>query len=320
VAFSLILGVTMLGFCSAGRFIDVEIEVFKPWGLFNLGNWAPIDPRLVSLHIEPLSTADRERLAEDAAHCAQQEPARTPSVCSLLPTLNVYQKRAYTIRPSLGSLYRVRITNLTPSTLGIVLGIDGLNTNGSDPVMETAADKKWIFEPYQTHTLAGWQISEQEALQFRFATPSHTHSPLTEKRGQINVYVYLPDAQDVGVGKGTEAGALIAQPTVKMTFPSATQHPIEKVSIHYARDRVALGITCEETDGPGVRIASVVPGTAAELKGLQTGDVITYANARPIDSCVELRKLIESKSPGDRIVLKVHRPSKTFLVMIELEE
>ena len=35
---------------------------------------------------------------------------------------------------------------------------------------------------------------------------------------------------------------------------------------------------------------------------------------------VGLLTVLDSKSPGDRIVLKVHRPDRVFLVTVELEE
>ena len=55
-----------------------------------------------------------------------------------------------------------------------------------------------------------------EALQFRFATPSKTHSPLTEEHGGIVVYVYLPSPLGASHARGTEAGAIIGQPTVRI--------------------------------------------------------------------------------------------------------
>jgi S1-C subfamily serine protease len=113
---------------------------------------------------------------------------------------------------------------------------------------------------------------------------------------------------------------MIDQPTVVIPFVSATTFPTETLTFDYSRDRVVLGIQCEETEGAGIRIAGVVEGTAAEQAGLRSGDIITYANAVAINSCSDMQELLDSKSPGDRIVIKVHRPERVFLIMVELEE
>ena len=195
-----------------------------------------------------------------------------------------------------------------------------MNTNGNAPIVGDASDRKWILRPSQTVTISGWQITAEEALQFEFTTPSQSHSSLEALRGTIALDVYLTNPFDDGSRRGTEAGQMIDQPTVVIPFVSATTYPVETMTFDYSRDRVILGIQCEETDGAGIRIAGVVEGTAAQQAGLRSGDVITYANAIPINSCADMQTLLDSKSPGDRIVLKVHRPDRVFLVTVELEE
>jgi len=48
--------------------------------------------------------------------------------------------------------------------------------------------------------------------------------------------------------------------------------------------------------------------------------VITYINAVPIRSCQELESYLATKAPGDRVVLKVHREDRAFLLTLELQE
>ena len=99
-----------------------------------------------------------------------------------------------------------------------------------------------------------------------------------------------------------------------------TKLPLDVVEINYARTSVSLGILCGETGGVGVRITQVVTGTIAVLRGLQAGDVITHVNAIAVNTCVELSAVLATKKPGDRVVLKVHRADRDFLLTLEIEE
>jgi hypothetical protein len=301
-----------------GHYVDVGIEAFHSFGFLGLGVWSPLEPKLVTVRVDPLSAGDAARLDEIRAACGRGDG--DPAMCAILSDLRYGLVRSYGITPNLDDAYRVVLTNRTASLLGIVLEIDGLNTNGSAPVVGTAEDKKWILLPGQTVRVSGWQVSVDEALAFRFATPSHSHSPLAERRGAIRVHVYLPSPTSEGLARGTEAAEVIGQPTVRIPFRSATESPSERIDFSYARSEVSLGFLCEETSGAGIRISDVVAGTIAELKGLKAGDVVTYINAVPINSCADLTGFLASKTPGDRVVLKVHREGRAFLLTLELEE
>ncbi len=301
---------------ATGTYVEVEIEVFRPWGILNWGSWQTLETRFVTTRLAPIAPEDAEALAGFRTPCAIGEGEET--ACTLLAGLRNASTQSHALPAELGKEYRVVLRNLTDSHLGVVLSVDGLNTNGNAPVLGDAADRKWILLPRQTVRIAGWQISEDEALQFRFATPSKTHSPLTKEHGGIVVYVYLPNPLGTDHVRGTEAGAIIGQPTVRIPFAPATDGPIETIALDYSSDSVRLGILCTETDGPGIRIVGVIEGTIAEVKGLRAGDVITYADARPIDSCRDLGDLLAAKSPGDRIVVKVHREERVFLLTLEL--
>ena len=301
------------------RLIDVDLEVFRPWGVLGLGTWQTMGLDFVSMRIEGFPEVAREGLGSIAEQCASNR-GLDEGACSAIAELEYVFHRSYSTDPVLGSEYRVVMTNRTETLLGVVLGIDGLNTNGSEELVGTDADKKWILLPHQTVRIAGWQVSEDEALAFRFATPSATHSLMDSARGQIQLGIYLADPMAFEYVKGTEAGQIVDQPTVRIPFESATATPVETLQVSYAREHVTLGILCENTDGTGIRIREVVAGTIAELKGLREGDLITYVNAVPMHSCEDLRAYLETRSPGDRVVAKVHREGRAFLLTLELEE
>jgi len=301
---------------AAGRYIEVEVEVFRPWNFLHWGAWEGLEPRLVSTRVAPPTEDEAAVLSGLRSQCQGLDSAE----CSLLEGVKYRFHRAYILAPELGRNYRIVLRNLSEAHLGVVLSVDGLNSNGSEHIAGDVSDRKWILLPRQTVRIAGWQVTEDEALQFRFVVPSQAHALLGEARGEIAVYVYLPNPFDGEFERGTGAGGIIDQPTVRVPFKSATNDPIETLTFNYSRDRVTLGILCEETDGAGVRVLNVVEGTIAEIKGLKAGDVITYANAVPVRSCGDLQEILATKSPGDRVVLKVHRADRAFLLTLELEE
>jgi len=305
---------------AAGQLVSVGIESFRSWGVFGWGVWEPMEARLLTSRILALSAADAAALAEVQERCLRSPATSTSqqASCEVVRQIRAVRESRYALQALLGRSYRVRIRNLTAGTLGVVLSIDGVNTYGNLPTVGDATDRKWILRPHQEVTLSGWQLSSDEALQFVFATPSRSHSDLDDQRGVIQIALYPEDP--TGGERGTQAGALIDQPTVVLPFSSATARPVETHLFDYSRDRVVLGVLCEETDGPGIRVTGVVEGTAARLAGLRPGDVITYINALPVNSCAELQSFLTTKRPGDRVVLKVHRPERVFLVTVELEE
>jgi PDZ domain len=306
---------------TTGQYVAVEVEVFESWGILSWGTWRPMDTELLTTRILQISAEDDEAVAGILDACSSASVRGSDrDACNTLERFFYVRQADYDLDSLLGRPYRIQLTNLTSGSIGVVLAVDGLNTNGNAPISGDAEDRKWILRPLQTVAISGWQISSTEALQFHFATPSQSHSTLEALRGSIQLFVYLGDPFGADDRKGTDAGQMIDQPTVVIPFASATANPVETLTFDYSRDRVMLGIQCGETDGAGIRVVAVVQGTAAEQAGLRAGDIITYANAVPINRCADMEELLNSKSPGDRIVLKVHRPERVFLITVELEE
>ncbi|HWL32697.1 MAG TPA: trypsin-like peptidase domain-containing protein [Gaiellaceae bacterium] len=80
-----------------------------------------------------------------------------------------------------------------------------------------------------------------------------------------------------------------------------------------------LGVAIDDSSGTtGASLAEVRSGTPAERAGLENGDVVTKFGGESIGSADELRRLVDSKQPGDQIELTVERNGDTQTVKVTL--
>jgi hypothetical protein len=73
------------------------------------------------------------------------------------------------------------------------------------------------------------------------------------------------------------------------------------------------------TPGDGVRLAHVVPGSAAERAGLRDGDVLVRVAGHPVNTFEELRNTIRARQPGDVIRLVYLRDGRDHVTSATLE-
>ena len=78
-----------------------------------------------------------------------------------------------------------------------------------------------------------------------------------------------------------------------------------------------LGVSTEDATG-GARLAEVRPGTPASRANLRSGDIVTTFDGTAVASADELRRLVDSKSPGQEVELTVRRNSTTVTVTVTL--
>jgi uncharacterized iron-regulated protein len=71
--------------------------------------------------------------------------------------------------------------------------------------------------------------------------------------------------------------------------------------------QAALGVRVEELDSGGVRVQSVVPGSAAQAAGLAAGDVILSLDDEPVADSFDLRYLVSRHRPGEAGMLAAQR-------------
>ena len=59
--------------------------------------------------------------------------------------------------------------------------------------------------------------------------------------------------------------------------------------------------------GPGVKVGSVVPGSAAEAAGLQAGDVLVAIDDEKVDDLKMYSDLLKQLEPGQTVTLTIQR-------------
>jgi putative serine protease PepD len=79
-----------------------------------------------------------------------------------------------------------------------------------------------------------------------------------------------------------------------------------------------LGISPADAPGGGAKVQVVEAGTAAKDAGVQVGDVITAVDGKQIADSAELRAVIESHQPGDKVTLTIRRDGATKTLAVTL--
>ena len=108
-----------------------------------------------------------------------------------------------------GAEYSVRLHNRSDIRVAVALAVDGLNSiDAKTTPAHTAA--KWVLDPWETITVDGWQISQQAARRFVFATEPDSYGAWlgrTANLGAIEAVVFRERPLARGFANGmTESG------------------------------------------------------------------------------------------------------------------
>ena len=91
----------------------------------------------------------------------------------------------------------------------------------------------------------------------------------------------------------------------------------------YVTDRAALGITVSKGNSyyviDGVLITGVFENSSAERAGLQVNDIIIGIDDEKISSYADLSKVLDSKSVGDEVIVKVVRNDQEMEFSVTLQ-
>jgi putative serine protease PepD len=136
--------------------------------------------------------------------------------------------------------------------------------------------------------------------------PGNSGGPLLDDRGRV-VGVNAQIASETGANNGV--GYAIPITTVK----SVADQLIKNGSVKHAY----LGVRISDGNG-GARIEEVSGGAPASRAGVQTGDLVTAANGKPVRSAAELSGAVASRKPGDKLKLTVKRGGEKRTVTVTL--
>ena len=252
-----------------------------------------------------------------------------------------------------GQSYSILVRNRTPERLKIVVGVDGLNVYGRDPVLgRSDTDTGSILSPWSDRTLRGWQVDQQSAQRFVFSPPewSEGRGRTESQIGVVAVHVYRErpriryDDRDSALERAPDASRRRAMPMEEsvpappigttsgedvpshvrtVRFDSRTVFPEAWAEIDYGqrpstghRNDYRLGIDVTSARG-GSRIVSVVSGSRADRAGLEPADVIVRLDTEISPSPTTVRRLLDAKRPGDYLFVTVRRGSHELAVKIK---
>jgi len=84
--------------------------------------------------------------------------------------------------------------------------------------------------------------------------------------------------------------------------------------------RAQLGIHMIASEGPGVRVTGVSPGSAAETAGVRSGDFLLAVGNQNVEMPNAVANIIQRHKPGDSVQLRLWRDGSEQLVTANLQE
>jgi S1-C subfamily serine protease len=135
--------------------------------------------------------------------------------------------------------------------------------------------------------------------------PGNSGGPLVDSAGRvigINDIIFTESGDNAGVGFAIsiDLAFVVAQQIVAGEQPQLAF--------------LGVGVSDAAGENPGARVEEVVPGSGADLAGLQLGDVITAVDDRALTESADLRVRIIEKAPGDTVDLTVLRDGEELIL------
>ncbi len=192
--------------------------------------------------------------------------------------------------------------------IGNPLGLDSTATTG----IISALDRPVVTQS-RTRSVVTNAIQVDAAV-----NPGNSGGPLFDAAGEV-IGITSSIASLSGSGQGGSIGLGFAIPVDQAA--DVAQQLIE----HGAAEHAFLGVTLQdataEVDGvtrAGAAIEQVEPGSPAADAGLESGDVVTAVDGRPVDSAAALTGYVRQYSSGDTAVLDVVRDGTAREVEVTL--
>lgn len=141
--------------------------------------------------------------------------------------------------------------------------------------------------------------------------------PLLNLEGKVigvNDFILTPSAGNIGLSFSI-ASNLAGNICARLIKDGKIERPWLGISMAElsVRERASLKLNS------GVRIAQVVPGGAAQRKGLKDGDIILSADGVAVHSPHELQLAVINHQPGEKIAVEVFRDGERLRMELETE-
>src|SRR5688572_1790888 len=82
--------------------------------------------------------------------------------------------------------YSIRLTNPLNRRVAVALAVDGLNSIDAR-TSDAFSAKKWVLGPYETITIDGWQVNQQQARKFFFTTEAKSYGQWLGKTQNLGI-------------------------------------------------------------------------------------------------------------------------------------
>jgi serine protease Do len=149
--------------------------------------------------------------------------------------------------------------------------------------------------------------------------PGNSGGALVDARGElIGINTFLISSSGSFSGMGFAIPAQIVQPTVETLIRDGkVTHAFIGIQIADITPDNAKFFQMNKAEG--ALISEVEPDAPGAKAGLQTGDVITELDGKPVADAGQLQMLVGQKRPGDTVHLRVVRDSKPESIAVTLE-
>ncbi|MSR33244.1 MAG: PDZ domain-containing protein [Phycisphaerales bacterium] len=153
--------------------------------------------------------------------------------------------------------------------------------------------------------------------------PGNSGGPLTNTKGHVvGMTTAIATGQGNGISQGQFAGIGLAIPIsmidnvvdqlidhgeVVKGYLGVSMRDMEEISRMRMRDPL-LQTTSNMFQGDGAAIVFVSPLSPAEIAGLRVGDIVTQFAGQRIQNASQLRSMIASRQPNERISIDLWRP------------
>ncbi len=207
---------------------------------------------------------------------------------------------------TLGTSADVKVGD-TAIAIGSPLGLQGTVTSGIISALDRPV------------TAGGGETGETSfinAIQTDAAiNPGNSGGPLVDGRGRV-----------IGVNSaiaslGSESGGQSGSIGLGFSIPIDTAQRIANEIIDTGSSQTpVVGVQVDSSyTGPGARVGEVTAGGAADQAGLQSGDVITAVDGRPVADSTALIVAIRDNAVGDEVTVTVDRGGSTEDITITLQ-